>query len=175
MSSLARIDAAEPSAEAGNDEQRDYIPIILRAMAEQDLGQRKLALKTGVSKTRLALLLHSDPAKRIPMTLVEFQTILNALDINIIQAIIRVESFRDQKLVDEERYATLIAMLSEVFRGLPAMLVTALEEIEGIDGTEVRREWAGPLQAAVVARLVKEVSNVLTRRASFAEIANQGI
>ena len=175
MSSLARIDAAEPPGDGGNDEQRDYIPVILRAMAEQNISQRKLALKAGISKTRLALLLHSDPTKRVAMTLVEFQTILSALEINLLQAIIRVETLRDQKLADDERYATLIAMLGEVFKGLPSMLVTALEEIDGLDGTEVRREWAGPLQAAVVARLVKEVSNVMTRRASFAEIANHGI
>ncbi len=66
---------------------------------------------------------------------------------------------------------TLIAMLSEVFRGLPSMLIAALEEIEGMDGSEVRREWAGPLQTAVVQRLVKEVSSVLARRASLSEMA----
>jgi hypothetical protein len=141
--------------------------MILQAMAEKDTGQRKLALKTGISKTRLALILHHDPAKRAAMTLVEFQTVLHALDINIIQAIIRVEAFRDQELLHDARYATLIAMLSEMFRGLPSMLVAALEEIEGMDGSEVRREWAGPLQAAVVQRLVKEVSSVLVRRADL--------
>ncbi len=55
------------------------------------------------------------------------------------------------------------------------MLVAALEEIEGMDGSEVRREWAGPLQAAVVQRLVKEVSSVLVRRANLSEIANLAI
>src|SRR6218665_1977721 len=104
MSSLARIDAAEPPGDGGNDEQRDYIPVILRAMAEQNISQRKLALKAGISKTRLALLLHSDPTKRVAMTLVEFQTILSALEINLLQAIIRVETLRDQKLADDERY-----------------------------------------------------------------------
>lgn len=175
MSSLARIDAGEPSAEAERGEQRDYIPVILGAMAEQNIGQRKLAMKAGVSKTRLALLLHRNPNKRLPMTLAEFQKILGALDLNIIQAIIRVETFRDQTMLADDRYATLIAMLSEVFRGLPAMLIEALDEMDGVDGTEIRREWAGPLQAAVVARLVKEVSSVMVRRASFSEIANHGI
>lgn len=172
MSSLARIEVTEETALAVKDEQRDYIPMILQAMAEKDTGQRKLALKTGISKTRLALILHHDPAKRTVMTLVEFQTVLHALDINIIQAIIRVETFRDQALLRDARYTTLIAMLSEVFKGLPAMLIAALEEIEGMDGSEVRREWAGPLQTAVVQRLVKEVSSVLARRAHLSEMAS---
>ena len=172
MSSLARRGGTEATASAVDDEQRDYIPMILQAMAEKDTGQRKLALKTGISKTRLALILHHDPAKRAFMTLVEFQTVLHALDINIIQAIIRVETFRDQKLLRDQRYATLIAMLSEVFKGLPSMLIAALEEIEGMDGSEVRREWAGPLQTAVVQRLVKEVRSVLTRIAQLSEMAS---
>ncbi len=66
-------------------------------------------------------------------------------------------------------------IMSQTLRGLPSMLVAALEEIEGMDGSEVRREWAGPLQAAVVQRLVKEVSSVLVRRANLSEIANLAI
>ncbi|MCF8708379.1 XRE family transcriptional regulator [Rhizorhapis sp. SPR117] len=169
MSSHAIVAAEEEAALEAIEEQRDYIPLILRAMADKDTAQRKLALKTGISKTRLALLLHSNPAKRIAMTLREFQTILRALDISIIQAIIQVEAFHGLELLQEERYATLIAMLCEVFRGLPMKLINALEELEGIDGSEVRKEWADPLQKAVVKRLIDEVLAVMDRRARFAQ------
>ncbi|WP_337847836.1 XRE family transcriptional regulator [Sphingomonas sp.] len=138
-------------------------------MAAKDTAQRKLALKTGIGKTRLALLLHSNPAKRIPMTLREFQTILSALDISIIQAIIQVETFHGMELLQEERYATLIAMLCEVFRGLPRKVIDALEELEGIDGSEVRKNWAEPLQKAVVKRLITEVLAIIDRRERFAQ------
>jgi len=169
MSSHAIVAAEEGAALEAIEEQRDYIPLILQAMADKDTAQRKLALKTGISKTRLALLLHSNPAKRIAMTLREFQTILRALDISIIQAIIQVEAFHGLELLQEERYATLIAMLCEVFRGLPMKLINALEELEGIDGSEVRKEWAYPLQKAVVKRLIDEVLAVMDRRARFAQ------
>lgn len=169
MSSPAREEADEAAAPAAHDEIWDYVPLIHEAMDERDIKQRKLALKTGISKTRLALLLHHDRSKRARMSLVEFHIILRALDIDIHHAIICVDALRDRGLLREERYATLIAMLGELFKDLPRQLIIALEEIEGIDGSEVRREWAKPLQAAVIAKLVKEICAVLKRRALFGE------
>lgn len=176
MSSLARSAAGTDDAHHLTDvEPRDYIPLIQQAMAERGLHIRELALKTGISKSRLGLLLHSDPAKRPSLYLVEFQTILSALDISIILAIISVESAIDQKIVHDERFATLLAMLSELFSGLPSMLIQALDEIEGIDGTEIRREWAAPLKEAVVEKLVKEVTKIMARRAVLSETSRIGL
>lgn len=171
MSSLAQMEDAKPESSSVNDRHRNFIPVILEAMNVQNIGQRKLALKSGISKTRLGLLLHSDPDKRAGMTLVEFQQILDALDINIVQAAIAVEGDRDRSLFHDQRFATSIAMLTELFKGLPSMLLAALDEIEGMDGTEVRKEWAGPLRQAVIEKLVKEVSAVMARRAHFAQIS----
>lgn len=147
----------------------DYIPLILQAMARQNTSQRALALKTGISKTRLALLLHRTPAKRSTMTLAEFQTILSCLDISLIQAIIEVETFHGLEWLRSGRYDTLIRMLCDAFHGLPHQVVAALEELDGVDGTEVRKEWAGPLQNAVKKRLLDEISAVIDRRARFAQ------
>ena len=175
MSSLARIDAPDGADSSANGHQRDFIPLILDAMSERNIGQRKLALRTGISKSRLGLLLHSVPSKRATMTLTEFQQILDALDINIVQAVIAVETYHDSRLFHDERFATSIQMLTELFRGLPAMLIAALDEIEGMDGTEVRREWAGPLRQAVVEKLVKEVTAVMARRAQMYQTSTLGI
>jgi hypothetical protein len=175
LSSLARIEVPEDGCSSTNSRQRDFIPLILEAMAEQSVGQRKLALRSGISKTRLGLLLHSDPGKRATMSLNEFQQILDSLGINIVQAIIAVETFRDQALFHDERFSTSLAMLTELFKGLPAMLVSALDEIEGMDGTEVRKEWAGPLRQAVIEKLVKEVTAVMARRTHLTQISNFGL
>ena len=175
MSSLARIEVPEDGCSSTNSRQRDFIPLILEAMAEQSVGQRKLALRSGISKTRHGLLLHSDPGKRATMSLNEFQQILDSLGINIVQAIIAVETFRDQALFHDERFSTSLAMLTELFKGLPAMLVSALDEIEGMDGTEVRKEWAGPLRQAVIEKLVKEVTAVMARRTHLTQISNFGL
>lgn len=175
MSSLARIEVQEDGCSSTNSRHRDFVPLILEAMAEQNVGQRKLALKSGLSKTRLGLLLHSDRGKRATMSLIEFQQILDSLGINIVQAIIAVETFQDQALFHDERFSTSLAMLTELFKGLPGMLVSALDEIEGMDGTEVRKEWAGPLRQAVIEKLVKEVTAVMARREHLTQISNLGL
>src|SRR3546814_6184928 len=56
-----------------------------------------------------------------------------------------------------ERYATVISMLCEMFAGLPRKIIEALDEINGIDGSEVKRDWGAPLQKAVVKRVAEEV------------------
>ncbi|WP_240502327.1 helix-turn-helix domain-containing protein [Sphingomonas panacis] len=149
--------------------------MIQQAMSGKGLHIRELATKTGISKSRLGLLLHSNATKRPNLSLVEFQKILNALDISIVQAIISVESAIDQESVHDERFVTLLAMLSELFTGLPSMLIQALDEIDGIDGTEIRREWAVPLKEAVVEKLVKEVTNIMARRAVLTETSRLGL
>ena len=67
----------------GDELERDYIPLILQTMAARDTAQRKLALLTGINKSRLGLLLHSDPNKRSIMTQPELEKILRALGTNI--------------------------------------------------------------------------------------------
>jgi DNA-binding Xre family transcriptional regulator len=148
---------------------RDYVPLILRTMAQTDTAQRKLAFKTGISKSRLGVLLHRDPAKRSAMTVGELETILRALDSNVVQAFIRLETFPIQAQMDETRYATLIAMLCEFFVSLPKGLIEVLESLDGLDGSEVRKEWASPLQKAVIKRVSEEVLAVTERRARLAQ------
>ena len=88
---------------------------------------------------------------------------------------IAVETYSDPALFLDDRFQTSIAMLTELFKGLPAMLVAALDEIEGMDGTEVRKEWAGPLRKAVIEKLVKEVTAVMARRAQLTQISSLGL
>ncbi|WP_340054604.1 hypothetical protein, partial [Pseudomonas sp. JAI120] len=128
-----------------------------------------------IIKSSLGFLLYSDPIKRPNISLVEFQKILAAMGISIIQAIISVESQIDPDMLYDERFTTLLLMLSELFSGLPSRLIQALDEIEGIDGTEIRREWATPLKEAVVEKLVKEVTRILARRAELTETSRIGL
>lgn len=110
-----------------------------------------------------------------PISLSEFQRIMTALGISIVQAMISFEAGIDHRLLSDERFATSLAMLTEVFKGLPSMLVAALDEIEGIDGTEVRKEWAVPLRKAVVEKLVKEVTAVMARRDVLSQVSSIGL
>lgn len=78
----------------GDELQRDYVPLILRAMACKKATQRKLAHLTGISKSRLGVLLHSKPEKRVTMTLPEFETILHALGMNLVHAYVCLKTFK---------------------------------------------------------------------------------
>src|SRR3546814_10359758 len=55
-------------------------------------------------------------------------------------------------------------MLCEMFAGLPRKIIEALNEINGIDGSEVKRDWGAPLQKAVVKRVAEEVVKIRERR-----------
>lgn len=166
MSSLARVEVDSPSA-ALPGEDPDYIPLIVHAMEAQDMGIRQMALRANIKKSRLGVILHRDPAKRLPMTLPEFQSILRSLNIDFMQAIISVELARDMELMDDERFGALVAMLSTLFRGLPHRLIEALQELEGMDGSEIRKEWGTYFQSAVIKRMVAETTKVLQRRAQL--------
>ncbi|MBZ6382937.1 MULTISPECIES: XRE family transcriptional regulator [Sphingomonadaceae] len=168
MSSLATIELDSPSAPPPGDDP-DYIPLIVRAMEAQDMGIRQMALRTNIKKSRLGVILHRDSAKRAPMTLPEFQSILRSLNIDLMQAIISVEMARDLELMGDERFATLVAMLSTLFNGLPHRLIEALRELEGMDGSEIRKEWGTYFQSAVIKKMVAEISRILQRRAVLEE------
>lgn len=148
---------------------KDYVPLILQTMAESDMAQRKLSAKTGISKTRLGVLLHRDPAKRSPMTLDEFQTILHALNTNIVQAFVRLETYREVDLLPQDHHGTVIAMICDAFVSLPKKLIEVLDAFEGLDGSEVRKEWGPALQKAVIKRVAEEVAAVNERRARLAQ------
>ena len=145
----------------------DYVPLIMRAMETQGLGIRQMALKVNIKKTRLGTILHRDATKRSAMTLPEFQSILRALNIDVMHAIISVEMARDLELMGDERFVTLVSMLSTLFNGLPHRIVEALRELEGLDGTEVHKEWGTYFQSAVIKKMVAEISMVLQRRSDL--------
>ncbi|AMK20548.1 MULTISPECIES: helix-turn-helix domain-containing protein [Sphingomonadales] len=148
---------------------RDFVPLIRCMMDRKDIPQRKLAALTGISKTRLGLLLHSDPTKRSPMTVDELQIILHALGTDIVAAYVRIKASGTipQPLI--ERHDVLFTMICDAFVDMPEGLIVLLEELEGIDGSEVRPEWAVPVRRAVVRKLLDEVSAKLARRARLAE------
>ena len=111
MSSLAAIEPIG-GAVAQEADGHLYIALIQRAMQAKDISLRSLSMRAGISKSRLGRILHSNCAERASITLSEFRVLLEALEIDLIQAIIKVESIRDQKVLADERYVALIAMLA---------------------------------------------------------------
>lgn len=127
-----------------------YVELILRMMRVHRVSLRTLERRTGIGKSRLGLLLHSDPARRPSITFDELKALFAALDIDVL---------------DAPRHRSVIALLRVVFRYLPVELLAALEEFDHIDGSDVRPEWAAGLQRAVVRRLVSEITRIAAERA----------
>ncbi len=138
-------------------------------MVLKDVGQRKLSDLTGIGKSRLGDLLHSDADKRSPMTVDQLQIILHALGTDMIAACLRAKAAEKIEQPVIERHDALISMLCDAFVDLPEMLIVMLEEFDGIDGSEVRRDWAPAIRRALARRMVDEVSAKLERRARLAE------
>lgn len=169
MSSLAGTGGDSPDAPNGGRCREDYIQIILEMMSEKDTHQRSLAHKAGISKTRLALLLHRNPKKRSRMTVDELERILHALGTNIIAALMRADALRDLDPGDRARYENVVSFVCDLVLGLGRKLIDALEELGGIDGTEVRKEWAPVLQKAMIEDVSKGVAKMMERRALIAQ------
>lgn len=103
------------------------------------------------------------------MTVGELETILHALGTNMVQAFMRLETFPHAEPAEDARHGPLITMLCDTFISLPRNLIEVLDTFDGLDGSEVRQEWASPLQKAVIKRIAQEVLAVTERRARFAQ------
>lgn len=147
----------------------DFVPLIRSAMSRNNIPQRKLALLTGISKSRLGLLLHSDSNKRSPMMVNELQIILHAIGVDLVEAYIRIKTFEAVERALVERHDTMISMLCDAFIDLPQRAIVTISALEGVDGSETRRDWAAPVQRAIVRRLVEEVAAKVARRKRLVE------
>lgn len=142
----------------------DYSAFLSDAIAANSLSLRKLALKTGIDRRRLSDILRPRTSARSGITLSEFQIILRALDIEIVDAVLAVEVLAGHGILEDHRFASMVQMIGEMFTGLPCLLADALNEIDELDGSEIRKDWATPIRRGIVEKVVKEVTAKIQRR-----------
>lgn len=152
------------------DVQAGFLAVILDAMAHKRLSVRDLAGASGIGKSRLGAVLHSNEAKRPPLTVPELQMLLEALDIHVLHAWLKGEALRHMGSHSDSRLNRLFPLLSEFYLDLPRKLLAAMAEIDGADGTELRREWSGPLANAVARRIAHEIMRVIERRNALTDL-----
>ncbi len=68
-----------------------------------------------------------------------------------------------------ELHDRLLSMLCDAFIGLPRILIVMFETLDGYEGSEIRREWAGAVQRTISKRLFEGVRDVLDRRIKIAQ------
>lgn len=170
MLSRSRYDSSTRIACRPADVQTAILSIILDVMTQKRLSVRALADATGIRKSRLGVVLHRNVAKRLPITVAELQSLLDALDIHIIHAWLKAEALSRLASQRDARLNRLFPLLAEFYLDLPRRLLEVMAEIEGADGTELREEWSGPLAIAVARRMAHEITRVIERRNALAEL-----
>lgn len=152
------------------DVQAGFLAVILEDMANKRLSVRDLAGATGIGKSRLGAVLHRNVAKRPAITVPELQRLLDALDIHILQAWLKGEALIQIGLYGDSRLNRLLPLLAEFYLDLPRKLLEAMTQIEGADGTELRRGWSEPFSNAVAKRMAHEITRVVERRNALTDL-----
>jgi hypothetical protein len=105
------------------------------------------------------------------MSLLELQAILDGLGVDLLEVIAMSEGSAIRELAAARVHAPVIRMACAIFQGLASEMIAALSEVQELDGSEVRPEWADALRRAIVKRVVQEVHAVVRRRATIGDIA----
>ncbi len=158
------------SSDRRADVQAGFLAVILEDMAHKRLSVRDLADATGIGKSRLGAVLHRNVAKRPPITVPELAMLLEALDIHILQAWLKGEALIHIGLYGDSRLKRLLPLLAEFYLDLPRKLLDAMTQIEGADGTELRRGWSEPFSNAVAKRMAHEINRVVERRNALTDL-----
>lgn len=144
-----------------------YVDLFRDLMTAEKITIRTLSLKTGLSKSRVGLLLHPDIEQRPEMFLHEFHRLLSAFDLDEMEAIVLVNTYQNMGLARNARFRGLLSLLALVFTELPPTLLRRIELITGFDGSEVRRSWKDHIMNLVCDKLSEGVCELITRRESL--------
>lgn len=139
----------------------------IRAEIKRDkLTLRKLALVCGLNKTRLGYILHPDPCKRRVAQNAEILLILKAMGLNPIQASVMMEASH----YSDETFTSLFDLLARLYVALPLLVMNAIKDIQGMDGSLIRPEWAEALAVANAKKLKEVVMQCQLRRDLLTEL-----
>lgn len=146
---------------------RDFVEFILARMVSDNVSIRRISMATGITKNRVHAVLHSDVGQRRPMKVDEMYAVLGALGIDQLEASLANDLLSDDSICDRKGGRNIIAMVSEIFRGLPHQIADVIDHIEGIDCEEIRKQHGRKLQAILIETIRCEYTKMAERRASF--------
>lgn len=125
----------------------------IRAELKRDkLTLRKLAIACGLNKTRLGYILHPELDKRRVAQSPEIMVVLRAMGLNPIQASVVMEASH----YSDGTFSSLFDLLARLYVELPLLVMNAIKDIQGLDGSHIKPEWAEAL-AIGIAKKLKEV------------------
>ena len=140
------------------------VDFILARIEANGTSKRRVALQTGISRSRLGKVLHNSAEKRCPIKLDEIAQLLRALGISHMEAKLAAEQFEKSSQCKAEAVTNVASMLTAVFEGLPEQLADIIAHIDGLEFDDIRREHGKRVRALVVKVLTDEYTDMAQRR-----------
>jgi hypothetical protein len=145
-------------------EMNRYIPVIHGMLDDRKMTLRDLAIRSQISKSRLGIILHRQPAKRVIMQLPEFIGILRALGFELIHAWAGAKKRETADITHDKSFDAFYVFLMEFNATFPEIMLNTPE----LEGVEFRREWSRPLAELLIKRVLAELERLRRVRDEFA-------
>lgn len=145
----------------------DFRPLIRSLMEMRSITTGMLANMSGIDAVRIDELIGHAGDDEVIMTVGELDTLINALDVAPIEAVIRLETFDLIADRHRNRLDPIIRLLAAVFRDVSTTVMAAAPELDALDGTEFRIEWTPLLKDVVLQRIIKETATASARSRSW--------
>ena len=160
------------SAGRRSEEGRGSVPsmglvdFILARLEADGTSKRQVAVKAGISRSRMGEILHRCAEKRSPMTLDEIAAVLDAIGASQLEATIAGELMGSatHTNINVQAVSAIASLLSELLQGLPEQLADIIEHIDGLEYDDVRREHGRRVRALVVRVFTDEYTGMAQRR-----------
>lgn len=147
---------------------RDFVPeradFVLARMKNDDISRRQIATLTGIRRSKVHSILHSEPDKRGPMRIDEWHAILEVLKISRLEATFAIELIETDSSLSVEEISSIAGLMTELYRGLPQELVDMMRHIHGLDHGDVRKEHGGTVRRLLIQFLTTHYQNLVDRR-----------
>ena len=142
------------------------VEFILARIEAGESSKRQVAVKAGISRSRMGEILHTCPEKRSPMRLDEIAAILDAIGTSQLEATIAAELMEKATNTNTnvQAVSAIASMLSELLQGLPEQLADIIEHIDGLEFDDVRKEHGRRVRALVVRVFTDEYTGMAQRR-----------
>ena len=140
------------------------VDFILARIEADGTSKRRVALQTGISRSRLGKVLHNSAEKRCPIKLDEIALLLAALGVSQIEAMLAAELLETSGRSQVEKVSNVASMLTEVFVGLPEEMAEIIEHIDGLEFNDIRREHGRRVRALIVKTITEQYTEMAQRR-----------
>lgn len=139
----------------------DYI---LARIKLKGLSVRELAPLAKIGRSRLHDGLHREADKRVPLKVVEIAAVLQALDINPIEALFARDILQKNAGVEFNDLVKVISMVCGIVNGLPEQIITVVKHVEGMGFDDVKPEHGEAAQGLLVRAVEVEYKKLARRR-----------